>query len=773
MKLKHLLAATVLIFVSAYSIHAQKLKTAEVLGETYGVSYNKADNAFTICENVSSLDQKCTIAFVENKNNTFAFQQALKDALSNAIKNEFEYKILGSNVKLADFNTIDYTTQSFDFDASKLANPNDEIEIAIKDAPEDFPTFKLKKIDASGNYELSLTADGHSFALPFSHTDGISDDTKKAGFIAAAMLELDTNGKDDVAKAYSPKFEEEVEKSLLDLLEELYNTTITKDADYEFLVSELLIDTGSIPKNYSFYQLLDNKKFHIRVCESGNCDSFTDFDNDVSEGEFINAMVSSHGLFAPDDPLNKAALGKVYLLARSKVNDKLVEADREAFESDFKETIAALESGATSFSGQFVLTESIQLYKEVKDTVFRKKRDGTIKTFKNGNQKYDVRTKTVKSDDVGLIVDSVHVHVFNNRADKITMIGKLSNDDGNTLVLSNLSYSLPFREFNSETQRNSVKDKNGVKYWYRYVDVLDYLPRKKYNFAVKNGEYTVRQNDTTLLPERKIGDYFTGIFFSDILGLNSNNGNSLITAEGRIRIPWHFRNFRRLTLLDNITAYASVNLVGGLDDTTRKITVNDTFDPDETSEANAANFRSDNFNLLNNNNIDAGILVTPITFEWKGAATFIHFRYGLRFLRTGVEYNLKERIENDNNGVITVEENLVEERSFQVYSLGQEAEINFEIRPQSLFGADVTVGLNWFRANGTNKNDVDFSTFNNTPNLKVMSNVYAFTDSEESNSGIFLRLGAHYNLGNYKVFPQVMVGYATNLSSFVNKVTKD
>ena len=762
MKYKNLFILVFIIFISSLSLNAQKLKTTEILEETYGLKYNKADNTFSLCEKVFTQNQKCFQVLIENKN-TFVFQQSLKDALSNAIDNDFKYKILGSDIKLSDFNTIDYTNQSFDFDPSKLSSVNDEIQIKIKDAPQDFPEFTLKLVSV-GNYELSNT-NVFANSLSISYASDISDVNNVNGFVSAVMTELDTK-KDDIATNYKPKFKELVNSSLLNLLEELYNTRITKDSDYSFLVSESLNDPSSNSKNYTFYQLLETKTFHIKICESGNCSTFTDFNNNVSEDEFINAILTKPNLFKTSDPLNKTVLEKIYLLSKNKISIKQVEQDKKEFEEGLKETIVKLESGANSFSGQFVLTESIDLYKEIKDSVLVKKKKDTVK-------KYKFETKKVKSKDIKLLVDSVHIHVFNNRADKITIIGKLSNDINNTLVLSNLTYSLPFRDFNSEDQINSVKDKNGDTYFYRYVDILDYLPKRKYNYAVKNGEYTIKKNDTTLMPERKIGDYFTGIFFSDILGLNSNSGNSLITAEGRIRIPWHFRNFGKYTFLDNITAYASVNLVGGLDDTSRKIVLKDSFEPDETDESNVENFKSDNFNLLNNNNIDAGLLITPFTFEWKGASTFIHLRYGLRFLRTRVEYNLKERIETENNGITTIQENFVESRSFQVYSLGQEAEINFEIRPQSLFGADVTVGLNWFAANGTNKNDVEFTTFNNTPNFKMMTNIYAFTDSEDSNSGIFLRLGAHYNLGNEKVFPQIMIGYATNLSSFVNKVSKD
>ncbi len=761
MSIKKLFIFTILI-LSYTSLFAQKAKTAKILDQTYSLNYDKASNLFTMCQKVTPLNKDCVQKMIVD-DNVFVFQEKLKKALEKQV-DAYEFKIFGKDLTLANFNTIDYNGVTFTLDPSQLANVDDEVTIKLDNAPKDFPEFKLKTT-AAGVYELS---NKDVITTPIQPINNANIVTTTPAFIQSIQGELDNN-KDEIATFYASK----VKQEFIELLQDLYNTTITKGTDYVFLATELLNNAATpvVKESLNFYILLEDSTFHIKVCietDESDCKKITDFNTNVSESEFIDTMTSAHQLFAKGDDLNKAALGKIYLLIKSKISSKAVAKDKKAFEDDFKGKIAELESGAKTYSGQFVLKNKVNLYevgtvnKIDKKGNVKKNKDGTVKT-KRGN---------VLNESVYLLIDSLNIRIFNNRADNLTIVGKLSNDPENTLTLTNSTYSLPLREFRNKKETNSLIDKNGKTYRYRYDDVLDYLPYNKYNNAVRNGDIKVKAKDTVKVAERKIGDYFTGIFFSDILGLNSNNGNSLITAEGRIRIPWHLRNWGRSTFIDNITAYASVNLVSGLEDSSRKITVDDTIDPDETSVANSALFNSNNFNLLVNNNIDAGISITPYTFEWKGASTFIHLRYGLRFLRTGVEYNLKEQVDTVVNGVPTVQENLLEERSFQVYSIGQEAELNFEIRPQSSVGADVTLGLNWFRATGTNKNDVNFSTINNTPNLKLMTNIYAFTDSEDSNSGIYVRLGGHYNLGNYKVFPQLMVGYATNLSSFVNKFGK-
>lgn len=319
-------------------------------------------------------------------------------------------------------------------------------------------------------------------------------------------------------------------------------------------------------------------------------------------------------------------------------------------------------------------------------------------------------------------------------------------------------------------------------------------------------------------------EYFIQIF----LGLNSNNSNNLIVAEGKIRIPFNLRSGlhwfprersfnrpppklyrkkmtenglenrfenrirRRIerkderlarnyeymylsgkhTFFDHFSAYASVSLLNGFEDSSRKVLLEDVEVEESTPfDESTEDFETDNFNLLVNNNLDAGLQVVPYSYEWKGANTFLHFRYGIRFLRTGIEYNLVEK--DTTNSEMETPPNVLETRDFQVYSLGQEAELLIEMRPQSAVGIDLILGVSWLGRTGTNKNDVNFKTSNNTANLKAIANIYAFLSPEDSKSGVSVKLGIQYNTGNYRIFPQLMVGYATNLTSFVNKFKKD
>ncbi|WP_460218559.1 hypothetical protein [Psychroserpens sp. MEBiC05023] len=755
----------ILVFlISSTLLYSQDTTSSTILGTKYSLSYDAAKELFEICQ-VKDKSSKCYKESIA-KTSEFEFVNALSSNLKTQV-NKFTFNILGQDKTLQDFKTIDYTKVTVYIDSLNLATIGKEIPVKFKDEPEGFPEFKIKKANDS-IYELSQKELLKS-SITIKFNDVVT--TKSDEFKTELQKEL-VKIKDGIAKHFVPK----IKKQFDDLLEELYTESISKNESYSFLTSQKLKDTDSTSASFNFL-LLINDQIHLKVYKStetkDDASKYGAFDISTSENEFVNGMITQHNAFE-DTALNRQTLGKVYHMITTKKESKIVADTKQQFDNDLQSEIDKQVNAKTTYSGKMALNRKVPLYhrkikyEKVVDSNGNETGDSTIVYTRNWYLKKTPKytLKPVKKSELELIVDSVNVHFFNNRADNISIVGRLSKDSNTkTRVLTNRLYSLPLRELNNRSQTNSFFHEDGTEYTYYYDDVLDYLPYNKYNYAIKNGEIKVKADQPTKVKERKIGDYFTGIFFSDFLGLNTNNSNSLIVAEGRIRIPFNLRNIKRVTWFDNVTAYASVNLFSGFENSSRKVTLDDSSDPDDTSDTNAALFTTNNFNLLNNNNIDAGIHITPYTFEWKGASTFVHLRYGLRFLRTGIEYNLRTQ---DSTGTTSNEL-----KGFQVFSIGQEADINFEIRPQSSVGADLSIGLNWFRANGTNKNDIDFSTTNNAPNLKAVANIYSLTNSDESNAGVYFRIGGHYNLGNYKVFPQLMVGYATNLSSFVNKVKKE
>ena len=700
--------------------YAQKSSDFELFNKKYSYQYDKISNTFSICAETIDVD-KCNkfklkdedvFSLLEMKTKTDSYFKEILDSASKYDALEIDIDVVNLNKNNKD--TITYikptTTKAFSIEKSDT-------------------TYTIKPLN---KYYESLGE------IKLNYTEDIV--AKKTDFLVAVADTLKTElNKNDVT----------IQKSLKDTYEDefkdFYKNKIEKVNDYIYLTTESLTPNGGeATERYVIHYLLKETYFILKVFKVDDLKTnknYGPYDLTVSENEFVQKTLEQYGQFKADN-FNVLTLEKVYAKLKLPVESKIVKIKKEEANKAIATIADSLENIATTYSG-----------------VLKLKKEFVLKP--NRHNKIVTTNRIFK-------VDSATVRFFNNRVDNIAIAGRVGKD---TIVLVNNIYSLPLREFNHRKQTNTVWDSNNERLKYNYDDVLDYLPYLKYNYAVKNDEIQLFPGESVKVKERKLMDYFTGIFFSDFLGLNNNNSNGLIVAEGNMRFPLHLRNYGVFTFFDNLSIYASANLFSGFENSSRKINLpNVIVENAETfTEDDPLLFKTDNFNLLLNNNIDAGIRLSLITTEWKGASTFIHLRYGLRFLRTGVEYSLFNReVSNDPN--IAPVDTLFENKDFQVFSVGQELEANFEIRPQSNIGADLTVGLNWFGATGTSKNDIKFNTINNSPNLKVMANLYALTNPNSSKSGLFFRLGGHYNLGSYKLFPQLMVGYATNLTSFVNKL---
>ena len=555
----------------------------------------------------------------------------------------------------------------------------------------------------------------------------------------------------------------------------MYEAVTMPQEEYEFETKGTFKDADGNEKDLSVYSLFDKTTFTLKITGEDDFAATTTYGPyalDITEDDFVDRVIAQHDSIANTGD-NKTELEKVHAVLAQKILTQRQENFEQEIEDTIKSRLDSLVNADKTFSGQIKLEGEIDLYIETK--VPRKDKLGNEKTKK---YKDSILLKYKNTDvlaDVKFKPEYALVRFFNDRLDNIAIVGTLGDDD-TQYTLYNRFWSLPIRELLNRKQTNSFVAEDGVQYRYFYQDALKFLPQSHFNYAVKNQEVRIDPDTPHDIEDRSISDYFTGIFFTDALGLNSNNENSFIVAEAQLRFPFHLRNHKIFTFVDHFSAYARFNLFNGFEGGNRRIdladvVVDDVTAFDESTEA----FTTDNFNLFTNSNLDAGLQIVPLTIEWKGAASFIYFRYGLRFLRTGVQYNLSENTVTTNaDGTTSNDVTFLEQRNFQVYSTGHEAEINVAIRRQgALIGADVTGGLNWISETGTNRDDVNLVTTNNTPNLKIELNLYAFTNANTSSSGIFARLGMNYNLGNSRGYPQLLVGYATNLSTFVNRLSGD
>ena len=352
-----------------------------------------------------------------------------------------------------------------------------------------------------------------------------------------------------------------------------------------------------------------------------------------------------------------------------------------------------------------------------------------------------------KNENLTFIPQYASIRFFNNRVNKVAVVGTIS---GKQYTIHNNYFSIPFRYLTSNGSTLSI-EVEGYNYLMEWNDLLDLLPiDTEFNYAVKNKNYKLLPNEAVKIESRNLFDYFTAVVFSDFLGLN-NSSNSLLAAEGRAVIPLALVNSGRWNKPQYFETYLNTSVYNGQEQNISAVTW------DGTSKINA-------FDFFKSRNIEAGINVGLVAFEWRGISSTFTFDYGTQFYRT----KLIQKIGTDQETV-------------QMYAIGHGPKLKIEIRPQINFGADLNIGLLGYNFNGFNKTLTTTSDFKHDilqydhtlyNTLFIVSNLYTKLNDKDSNGGLYFRLGAYYDFKTYDVSPQIMVGYATNLTSFINKFKK-
>lgn len=380
------------------------------------------------------------------------------------------------------------------------------------------------------------------------------------------------------------------------------------------------------------------------------------------------------------------------------------------------------------------------------------------KSIKNDTS--DPTKKAVKGTGTLEIIDA-KIHFFNNKASSIYIKAILTvNGASEKLIFENNSFSVALRYFNKYGSTVSVQNKNRDDIIIDYNDVFDYESDQFFNYSVANSQISLSHKEEgkaeSKVIQRRFFDFFTGIVYTDVMGFNTENSNSILNAQAKLLLPLNLRNWKKLTLTRQFTTLANIALNNSFEDESRFIAIKD----DETFS---------NFDLLRKNNLYGKINLDVFTYESKGWFLNTSLGYSAAFYRTGFRYT---QTQPDDTDIIT---------SRQLLSIGHGPYLNFEIRPQTNFGADIIISLEDLNYNDTNtingrhfKNDIIVDGGKNHFVAKynmvnVEANFYWLTNPNKSKGGIYAKLGCYYHTENYNVFPQIMVGYATNLTSFVNR----
>lgn len=469
-----------------------------------------------------------------------------------------------------------------------------------------------------------------------------------------------------------------------------------------------------------------------------------------------------------------------YIVKSKKLEEKLVEelnsTQKSLVEADRKILDSLDEKSASMQYLQLISKKGIKAFVEDEQIIkknFKNPKSVYYKILSESNQyeKFDYHDyESVTSNGTkSLRVISATVQFFNNKAATIRIKAQLTKD-GKTDDLSfiNSDYSVPIRYFNKYGSTvSALLEGKGISGRRNLItidfnDVFDFDSfGSTFSSSVANCKVELKlepnkNSHIKKIPERRFFDFFSGIIYSDLMGFNTESSNSLANAQARILLPLNLRNAGKYSVIRQLTAVANIALQNSFEDENRFININD-------SE------KFNNFDLLRKNNLYGKLSLEVFTHEAKGFFTNIGIGYSAGFYRTGFKLTQTEDVEPD----VTL--------SKQLLSIGHGPYLNFEIRPQSNFGADVTFSLedlNYAGENSisgksfsndiiTNKGKDHFVMPYNLINLEA--NFYWLTNPETSVGGVYAKLGAYFHTDTNSIFPQFMVGYATNLTSFVDK----
>lgn len=538
----------------------------------------------------------------------------------------------------------------------------------------------------------------------------------------------------------------------------------TPQPDYK-LLNNIQVDAFV----YSVYAKSEDTKFTLKICNIDTCRITQQYIKTI-HSDLLVADVLAQIKALLDTNLDISSVPDTQKQAIAELKEALKDrdaADLKAKNTELENTLYFIDNEKDTYSAKIVLNTLVpydKTYRVLKRNDSTSNKDMNLleqrmsRKDKMDPSKYKDTTELGQGD---LKIIDAKIQFFNNKASSIYIKAELTeNDVTEKLIFENNSYSVALRYFNKYGSTISAQTKNLSWITIDYNDVFDYESDQFFNYSIANSQVTLSsktiEEQSSKVIQRRFFDFFTAIVYTDVMGFNTENSNSILNTQAKLLLPLNLRNWKKLTLTRQFVTTANIALNNSFEDESRFIALAD----DETFS---------NFDLLRKNNLYGKIQLDVLTYESKGWFLNTSLGYNVGFYRTGFRYTQTEETETD---VVT---------SRQLLSLGHGPYLNFEIRPQTNFGADIFISLEDLNYNDIKsindrnfKNDIivdnakhHFAVPYNLINLEA--NFYWLTSPETSKGGIYAKLGSYYHVDNRSIFPQIMVGYATNLTSFVNR----
>lgn len=512
-------------------------------------------------------------------------------------------------------------------------------------------------------------------------------------------------------------------------------------------------------KAYTIYVKSNPDEFQFKVkLLGGNEEETTEYKNGIDSNKFFNLFALfiqlkfDQSLVIPK-MTDVEKIDVIQLIADIQIIERK---KSDATRDELENILFAIENEKDQYSAKLVLNESIP-FSDLPS-------NGGNRTFAT------ITNQTTQASRPELKIIDAKITFFNNKASSIYIKAELTeNGVPEKIIFINNDYSVALRYFNryGATVTSKRKDKSDIAI--DYNDVFDYESDQNFNYSIANSQVSLSNvKDSKIKPyakliQRRFFDYFTAVVYSDLMGFNTENSNPLLNAQARLLIPLNLKNSDILfskpgkwTMFRQFYVNTSIALTNSFENENRFISVVDTADVS-------------NFELFKRNNLYGEFGLDFLTHEAKGWFLNISLGYKAKFYRTGFRYTQTQENTTD---MVT---------NKQIISIGHGPFLNFEIRPQNNFGADVTLSLE--DLNFTDSNTIADRTFKDdiiteagrehflVPYniISLNASFYWLTNPEKAKGGIYANLGGFYHTESKSLFPQFMVGYATNLTSFVNR----
>lgn len=497
-----------------------------------------------------------------------------------------------------------------------------------------------------------------------------------------------------------------------------------------------------------------NKLLTVEILDSANnsTNNYFNLEIDFSDNE-LNSWLNS---------VNKGCIEKNELLAY-KIRQKISRFnDQEKREIDIMiiDSIAS-ELDRDIYAGTlFNVTKTIPIY--------------------NKDSLAFLRTGAIK--DTVFIINNIRAQIDYNKLYDITIDGTLvmKNKGGEEtklpLVITNGEYSISFLGLNSGWFILKLPVIQSHSLYINYANVLQYKPTKsEFAMIVRNQSLHITPEGNANVLKRSFSDYVSFRTFLDPLGFLSRSPNGFAQLEGDAIIPLKLTNRKRSIFLPQANFTFSYIYSNSINSEPRIAPVYQLKNTDTTSLGNDTLSRfNNNIDIIKYSYYQFNTKLSVYALELKQLSSWLHFELGARVAGAKVGDTINNRI---------------------IHKLIPEAQIRLEIRPDYVIGASIAFGIailgNSPRGNNSphNINDISF-LYKSAFSFPHEVNIYAMTGNGKG--GLFFRysgwlasneklssaidknsLPSNSTIKKTSYFPQILIGYSTNISTLIKRTGSD